>query len=77
VLAPSTVQEAVDFTYEAFPLAGKCRTIVILAANGSLGQMMEPAEMPAMRRLPTETERESWATRGASGRARNSHVIVP
>ena len=71
VLAPSTVQEAVDLTYEAFPLAGKYRTIVILAADGSLGQMMEPAEMPAMRRLPTETERESWATRGASGRARN------
>ena len=46
VLAPSTVQEAVDLMYDAFPLAEKYRTLVILAADGSLGQMMEPAEMP-------------------------------
>jgi 2-oxoglutarate/2-oxoacid ferredoxin oxidoreductase subunit alpha len=32
--------------YECFPLAEKYRTVVILAADGSLGQMMEPAEMP-------------------------------
>ena len=33
VLAPATIQEAVDLTYEAFPLAEKYRTIVILAAT--------------------------------------------
>ncbi|MBM4459087.1 MAG: 3-methyl-2-oxobutanoate dehydrogenase subunit VorB [Chloroflexi bacterium] len=68
VLAPSTVQEAVDLTYEAFPLAEKYRTIVILAADGSLGQMMEPAEMPAMRPPLSEAERGQWAVRGAAGR---------
>jgi 2-oxoglutarate ferredoxin oxidoreductase subunit alpha len=68
VLAPATVQEAVDLMYEAFPLAEKYRTIVILAADGSLGQMMEPAEMPAMRPPPTEAERGAWAVRGAAGR---------
>jgi 2-oxoglutarate ferredoxin oxidoreductase subunit alpha len=68
VLAPATIQEAVDLVYESFPLAEKYRTIVILAADGSLGQMMEPAEMPPMRPLLTEEERGSFAVRGKAGR---------
>jgi 2-oxoglutarate ferredoxin oxidoreductase subunit alpha len=68
VLAPSTVQEAVDLMYDAFPLAEKYRTLVILAADGSLGQMMEPAEMPPMRPPLNETERGDFAIRGAVGR---------
>ncbi len=68
VLAPATVQEAVDLTYDAFPLAEKYRTIVIIAADGSLGQMMEPAEMPPMRAPLTEEERGAWAIRGNAGR---------
>jgi len=71
VLAPSTIQEAVDIMYDAFPLAEKYRTIVIITADGSLGQMMEPAEMPPMRPLLTEDERGKWATRGAAGRPKN------
>ncbi len=70
VLAPSTVQEAVDLIYDALPLAEKYRTLVILAADGSLGQMMEPAEMPPMRPLPSEDERPDWAVRGATGRSK-------
>ena len=68
VLAPATIQEAVDLIYEAFPLAEKYRTIVILAADGSLGQMMEPAEMPPMREPLTEAERGDYAIRGRKGR---------
>jgi 2-oxoglutarate ferredoxin oxidoreductase subunit alpha len=48
VLAPSSVQEAVDLMYSAFDLAEKYRTIVILAIDGNIGQMMEPVEMPEM-----------------------------
>jgi 2-oxoglutarate ferredoxin oxidoreductase subunit alpha len=70
VLAPATIQEAVDIMYEAFPLAEKYRTIVILAADGSLGQMMEPAEMPPMRAPLTEEERGAFAVRGRQGRDR-------
>jgi 2-oxoglutarate ferredoxin oxidoreductase subunit alpha len=68
VLAPATIQEAVDLMYETFPLAEKYRTIVILAADGSLGQMMEPAEMPPMRPALTEEERGKFAVRGNKGR---------
>ncbi|MFX1456145.1 MAG: 2-oxoacid:acceptor oxidoreductase subunit alpha [Promethearchaeota archaeon] len=42
VLAPSTVQEMYDITIRAFNLAEKYRTPVIVAADGILGQMMEP-----------------------------------
>jgi 2-oxoglutarate ferredoxin oxidoreductase subunit alpha len=42
VLSPSTVQEMYDFTIQAFNLAEKYRTPVILASDGVLGQMMEP-----------------------------------
>ena len=70
VLAPATIQESVDLIYEAFPLAEKYRTVVILAADGSLGQMMEPAEMPPMREVLTEAERGDFAVRGRKGRER-------
>ncbi len=70
VLAPATIQEAVDMVYDAFPLAEKYRTLVIIAADGSLGQMMEPAEMPPMRPLLTEEERGDWAVRGKGTRAK-------
>ncbi len=66
VLAPATVQEGVDLIYEAFDLAEKYRTVVIVVADGNIGQMMEPAEMPPMREI--ETERPDWALTGADGR---------
>lgn len=68
VLAPSTIQETVDLIIEAFDLAEKYRTLVTIIADGMIGQMMEPVEMPAMH----EPEREDWdwALRGAEGRAK-------
>jgi len=44
VLAPSTVQEFADMASEAFDLADKYRTPVIILADGMLAQMMEPVE---------------------------------
>ena len=49
VLCPSTVQETVDLMYEAFDLAEKYRCIVVVMTDSSLGQMMEPCEMPEFR----------------------------
>lgn len=70
VLAPASVQEAVDFTTLAFDLADQYRHMVILAADGMIGQMMEPAVLPDMRELPQQ--RPPWALTGAQGRTRNS-----
>ena len=50
----------------AFDLAEKYRAIVVVMADGNIGQMMEPAELPPMR--PVKTEYPDWAVRGAEGR---------
>jgi len=66
VLAPSSVQEAIDLTMISFDLAEKYRSIVVIMADGNIGQMMEPAELPEMQSL--ERPFPSWAIRGAHGR---------
>jgi len=62
VLAPASVQEAIDLTVLAFDLAEKYRNICMVMADGSIGQMMEPAELPEMRPLRTTTP--DWAVDG-------------
>ncbi len=42
VLAPATGQELADLTMDAFDLADKYRTPVMILADGMMGQMMEP-----------------------------------
>ncbi|MCG8348144.1 MAG: 3-methyl-2-oxobutanoate dehydrogenase subunit beta, partial [Chloroflexales bacterium] len=42
VLAPATVQEAIDLTALAFDLAEQYRTIVTILLDGNIGQLMEP-----------------------------------
>ncbi len=69
VLAPASVQEAIDFTILAFELAEKYRHLVVIAADGQVGQMMEPAELPEMR--PVRQERPAWAITGTQGREKN------
>ena len=59
VLAPSTVQEAVDLTMLTFDLAFRYRHLVILAGDGMLGQMMEAVEMPPFAEAPVA--RPDWA----------------
>jgi 2-oxoglutarate ferredoxin oxidoreductase subunit alpha len=68
VLAPSSVQEAIDLVTLSFDLAEKYRTIVMIIADGSIGQMMEPAEMPPMQ--PLYHRQWDWAVTGKMGRER-------
>lgn len=49
VLAPATVQEAVDLTYAAFDYADRDRNPVLVLADGVIGTMMEPVELPEMK----------------------------
>jgi len=46
VLAPSTPQEMLDLTIDAFELSFKYRNPVIIAADGYLGQMMSRVTLP-------------------------------
>jgi 2-oxoglutarate ferredoxin oxidoreductase subunit alpha len=69
VLAPSTVQETVDLVVEAFDLADKYRWLVTVIADGMIGQIMEPVELPEMREV--EHRQQPWALLGAKGRPKN------
>lgn len=69
VLAPASVQEAIDFTILSFDLADQYRHLVIVAADGLIGQMMEPAELPDMQPLRPHP---SWGLSGAKGRNKNT-----
>ncbi len=71
VLAPATVQELIDHTVLAFDLAERYRIVTVVLADGSLGQMMEGAELPEMRATRPRDERPSWALTGAAGRDTN------
>lgn len=68
VLAPAGVQEAIDLVGLSFDLAEKYRTITVVLADGSIGQMMEPAELPPMQ--PVGKPTPDWAVTGAQGRER-------
>jgi len=74
VLAPANVQEAIDYVVLAFDLAEKYRTIAMVVADGAIGQMMEPAELPPMRPVRPPDERPSWALTGAKDR--DSNIIT-
>ena len=66
VLAPASVQEAIDLMTLAFDLADVYRHLVFVVADGLIGQMMEPATLPPMQ--PLRTDKPDWALTGAEGR---------
>ncbi len=68
VLAPATVQEAVDLMMLAFYLADKYRNPVMILGDGMIGQMMEPVEFPEHYVEPPLPPKD-WAATGAKGRA--------
>ncbi len=61
-LAPSTVQEMVDFVGLGFDLAFKYRNPVMILTDGALGQMMEKVELPEQQERHFEIQ--PWATIG-------------
>ncbi|HSK69769.1 MAG TPA: 3-methyl-2-oxobutanoate dehydrogenase subunit VorB [Candidatus Limnocylindria bacterium] len=65
VLAPAGIQEAADLMQDAFDLADKYRTPVMLLADGMIGQMMEPIEWREREKIP-EPEKP-WAADGRDG----------
>ncbi|MCS7240195.1 MAG: 3-methyl-2-oxobutanoate dehydrogenase subunit VorB [Candidatus Bipolaricaulota bacterium] len=70
VLAPSTVQEAAELVMLAFDLSDRYRVPAMILADGMLGQMMEPVELPEPI-LPQMIPPKPWALTGAKDRAPN------
>jgi 2-oxoglutarate ferredoxin oxidoreductase subunit alpha len=65
VLAPSSIAEAITLVGDAFVLAERYRTPVMILADGILGQAMEPVE-PVFPEV--ERQRPDWAIEGAADR---------
>jgi 2-oxoglutarate ferredoxin oxidoreductase subunit alpha len=73
VLAPKSVQEAADLTYEAFGLAEKWRMPVMVLADGLIGQMMEGVVLPPAKDASRRPDRP-WAVGGPSAGRPTNHV---
>ncbi len=72
VLAPSTVQEMVDFVPLAFEVGEKYRVPAMILSDGMLGQMMEPVELPEK---PIESkDPKTWAASGHKNK-RKKNII--
>jgi 2-oxoglutarate/2-oxoacid ferredoxin oxidoreductase subunit alpha len=74
VFAPANVQETVDIVYGMFDIAEKYRTIGVVMIDGSIGQIMEPVEMPPM--LEVRKGVPDWAVRGGSGKDKRSLTSI-
>ncbi|MEX1377890.1 MAG: 3-methyl-2-oxobutanoate dehydrogenase subunit VorB [Eubacteriales bacterium] len=72
VLAPSSVQEAVELTQEAFDIADIYRVPVIVLGDGMLGQMMEPVEFGTYEKR--QVPKKEWASTGTNGK-REPNII--
>jgi len=68
VLAPSSIQEAVDLMMHAFHLADKYRNPVMMIGDGMIGQMMEAVEFPEDYQEPELPSSDEWAATGCSDR---------
>ncbi|MFQ5604726.1 MAG: 3-methyl-2-oxobutanoate dehydrogenase subunit VorB [bacterium] len=68
VLAPNCAQEMCDLTMLAFDLADKYRTPTAILADGFVGQMMEPVELPEP---VTEFPDKPWAVDATDRGAEN------
>lgn len=73
VLAPSTVQESVDYVKLGYELAFKYRTPVMILSDGIIGQMMEKVEL--FEQMPRSTFEPEWAAVGKKP-GRNSVVVT-
>ncbi len=78
VLTPASVQEMADMTALAFDLAHKHRMPAMLLADGTMGQMMEPVELPEEH---VNTVEKPWAVTGTKMERKhnivNSLYLVP
>jgi 2-oxoglutarate ferredoxin oxidoreductase subunit alpha len=73
VLAPASIQETIDTVYEIFDIVEKYRTIGIVMVDGSIGQMMEPVALPAMKEVRKVWP--SWAASATEGK-RERNVLT-
>lgn len=71
VLAPASVQEMASLTVHGFDLADRYRMTVMVLADGTMGQMMEPVSLDFAPSAPID---KPWATTGT--KLEREHNII-
>ncbi len=72
VLAPNNGQELYELTVKAFDLADKYRVLVMVMADGALGQMMENVEFKD-KETPYKIDKP-WATTGSGMKRKKNYI---
>lgn len=62
VLTPASVQECAELTYQAFDIAEKYRTVVIVLSDGGISQMIEKVVLPEAKEH--DGSKFDWAIKG-------------
>lgn len=75
VMAPASVQEAVEMTMMAFSLAEKYRNPVMILGDGLIGQMMEPVEFTETKQA-APMNKDDWAVNGMEHRNSNTRNLI-
>ena len=75
VMAPASVQEAVEMVMQSFGLAEKYRNPVMILGDGLTGQMMEPVEFPESLKIEP-SNKDEWATNGMDTRKSEKRNLV-
>lgn len=74
VYAPNSAQETADIMVLSFDKAEEYRTPVVVLSDASLGQMMEPVELPPMREH--DPDQYEWALKGKGDGESKRHTSV-
>lgn len=74
VLAPNSVQETADFVKLGFEKAEEHRNPVLILSDASIGQMMEPVELPEMHLH--DPDGFDWSLRGKGNGTFKRHTSV-
>lgn len=72
-LAPNSVQENMDMAYESFELAEKWMHPVLILSDATIGQMMEPVQLPEMQEYD---KNQPWALQGTEIGSGENKVIT-
>ena len=76
VFGPASIQETVDIMYNAFDISDKYRTPVMILADGLIGQMMEPVEMPEFKSDEEIKVEKDWAALGWEEGCGKSRAVI-
>ena len=75
VYAPSSIQEAINITMNAFDVAEKWRNPVMVLCDGLIGQMMEAVEFPEYKKPNTGVDKKTYCTLGTKNHDDGPHTV--